>query len=39
MDVNLGEFKFDSSIAKDILKVGIPASMDMLVMSIARLCI
>lgn len=35
VDVNLGEFKFDSSIAKDILKVGIPASMDMLVMSIA----
>lgn len=35
VDVNLGEFKFDSNIAKDILKVGIPASMDMLVMSIA----
>lgn len=35
VDVNLGEFKFDFSIAKDILKVGIPASMDMLVMSIA----
>ena len=35
VDVNLGEFKFDSSIAKDILKVGIPASMDMLVMAIA----
>ena len=35
VDVKLGEFKFDSSIAKDILKVGIPASMDMLVMAIA----
>lgn len=28
-------FKFDSEIARDILKVGIPASLDMFVMSIA----
>ncbi|WP_407462738.1 MATE family efflux transporter [Methanobrevibacter sp.] len=33
--VNLKEFKFDSKIAKDILKVGIPASMDMFMMSFA----
>lgn len=35
VDVNLKEFKFDSNIAKDILKVGIPSSLDMLMMSIA----
>lgn len=35
VDVNLREFKFESKIAKDILKVGIPASLDMLVMSVA----
>lgn len=35
VDVNLKEFKFDSKIAKDILKVGIPSSLDMLMMSIA----
>ena len=35
MNVNLKEFKFDSKIAKDILKVGIPASMDMFMMSLA----
>ena len=35
--VNVGfkEFKFESEIAKDILKVGIPSSLDMLMMSIA----
>lgn len=35
VDVNLRDFKFESKIAKDILKVGIPASLDMLVMSVA----
>lgn len=35
VNVNLKEFKFDSKIAKDILKVGIPASMDMFMMSFA----
>ena len=35
VDENLKEFKFDSKIAKDILKVGIPSSLDMLMMSIA----
>ena len=35
VNVNLKEFKFDSKIAKDILKVGIPASMDMFMMSLA----
>ena len=35
VDVNFKGFKFESSIAKDILKVGIPASLDMLMMSIA----
>lgn len=35
VEVNLKEFEFDSKIAKDILKVGIPASLDMFVMSIA----
>ncbi|MCQ2961912.1 MAG: MATE family efflux transporter [archaeon] len=35
VNVNLKEFKFDPKIAKDILKVGIPASMDMFMMSFA----
>lgn len=35
VDVNLKKFKFNPIITKDILKVGIPASMDMFVMSIA----
>ena len=35
VNVTLREFKFDSKIAKDILKVGIPASMDMFMMSLA----
>ena len=35
VNVNLREFKFNPEIAKDILKVGIPASMDMFMMSIA----
>lgn len=35
VDVNLHEFKYDSKIIKDILKVGIPSSLDMFVMSIA----
>ena len=35
VDVNLREFKFEPKIAKDILKVGIPASMDMFMMSLA----
>ena len=35
VDVNLRKFKFESKIAKDILKVGIPASLDMFMMSIA----
>ena len=35
VDVNLKSFKFDSNIASDILKVGIPASMDMIFLSIA----
>ena len=35
VDVNFKGFKFESEIAKDILKVGIPASLDMLVMSTA----
>ena len=33
--VDLKGFKFNPEIAKDILKVGIPASMDMLMMSLA----
>ena len=33
--VNLKGFKFESEIAKDILKVGIPASLDMFMMSLA----
>lgn len=35
VNVNLKNFKFQSEIAKDILKVGIPASLDMFVMSVA----
>ena len=35
VNVSFKNFKFKSKVAKDILKVGIPASMDMLIMSIA----
>lgn len=35
VDVDLRKFKYKGEIIKDILKVGIPASMDMFVMSIA----
>ncbi len=35
VDVSFKNFKFESDIAKDILKVGIPSSLDMLMMSIA----
>lgn len=35
VNVDLREFKFNSKIAKDILKVGVPSSMDMFMMSIA----
>ncbi len=35
VDVNLKGFKFDSEIAGDILKVGIPSSLDMFMMSLA----
>ncbi|MDD5959033.1 MATE family efflux transporter [Methanobrevibacter wolinii] len=35
VDVKLKDFKYDSKIVKDILKVGVPASMDMFIMSIA----
>ena len=35
VDVTFKGFKFESHIARDILKVGIPSSLDMLVMSIA----
>ena len=35
VDVNLKGFKFDSEIASDILKVGIPSSLDMFMMSLA----
>jgi putative MATE family efflux protein len=35
VDVNLKGFKFESEIAKDMLKVGIPASLDMFMMSLA----
>ncbi|MGN1363664.1 MAG: MATE family efflux transporter [Methanobrevibacter sp.] len=35
VDVKLKDFKYNSKIVKDILKVGIPASMDMFIMSIA----
>lgn len=34
-DIHFKEFKFKMSIIKDILKVGIPASLDMVMMSIA----
>lgn len=34
-DVNFKNFKFKLSLVKDILKVGIPSSLDMVVMSIA----
>ena len=33
--VSLKNFKFDSNLVKDILKVGIPSSLDMLIMAIA----
>ena len=35
VDVNLKNFKFESKIANDILKVGVPSSLDMFVMSVA----
>ena len=35
VEVTFKNFKFESEIAKDILKVGIPSSLDMLMMSIA----
>lgn len=35
VDIDLKKFKFDSTITKRILEVGIPASMDMIMMSIA----
>ncbi|WP_407453484.1 MATE family efflux transporter [Methanobrevibacter sp.] len=35
IDVSLKNFKFDSKLAKDILKVGIPSALDMLIMAIA----
>ena len=35
VDVTLKNFKFDSKLAKDILKVGIPSALDMLIMAIA----
>lgn len=35
VNVTFKNFKFESEIAKDILKVGIPSSLDMLMMSIA----
>ena len=35
VNVNFKGFKFESTIAKDILKVGIPSSLDMFMMSIA----
>lgn len=35
VDINLIKFKFNSKITKNILKVGIPASLDMFIMSIA----
>ena len=35
IDVTLKNFKFDSKLAKDILKVGIPSALDMLIMAIA----
>lgn len=35
IDVNFKKFKFSNKITKDILKVGIPASLDMFMMSLA----
>ena len=35
INVSLKNFKFDSKLTKDILKVGIPSSLDMLIMAIA----
>ena len=35
VDVNFKGFKFESEVAKDILKVGIPSSLDMFMMSLA----
>ena len=35
VNVTLKNFKFNSTLAKDILKVGIPSSLDMLIMAIA----
>lgn len=35
VDINLRKFKFNSKISKNILNVGIPASLDMFIMSIA----
>ena len=35
IDVTLKNFKFDSKLTKDILKVGIPSALDMLIMAIA----
>ena len=35
VDVTLKNFKFDSKLARDILKVGIPSALDMLIMAIA----
>ena len=35
VDVNFKGFKFESDVAKDILKVGIPSSLDMFMMSLA----
>lgn len=35
IDVTLKNFKYDSKLTKDILKVGIPSALDMLIMAIA----
>ena len=35
IDVTLKNFKFNSKLARDILKVGIPSALDMLIMAIA----
>ena len=35
VDVTLKNFKFDAKLTKDILKVGIPSALDMLIMAIA----
>lgn len=35
VNVNISDFKFDPEICKDILKVGIPASMDIIFLSVA----